>query len=761
MSRRTLCQLVTMFLLGMAYKIYDDCRFAAAGVIFSMFLLWHMRRHIEKRVRRFLLGIAALVMFFGGAYRGGMANDFCMSAEKLLSEGRQVSFQGEIYEKETKADKMIYYMREVILQADGKRLSCPSVILYPNSDEDSIGTIYIGTAYVKEFETSPNAGGFDEKNFYYGNAVFGKLIKPEIHRKIDAKTKYRQALFECRQRIRTVYESILPAEEAGILSAIVLGDKSILEKEAKELFQMAGIAHILAISGLHISLVGHAVYRFLRKRGMRFVSSSTTAFAFVWLYGQMSGMSKSALRAIWMFFFLMLANMLGRSYDSLTALAVTAFLMFSENPIYLKNTGVIFSFMAVIGVVTIGESFQKDFGRKELQALGIQLFTMPLVAQFYYEIPIYSVFLNILLLPFLPLLFAGGLLGGILGIRFAGIGRWLLLPCHGIMFGYEWLCAMSLKLPAAIQIVGQLSPEKIIVLYAILYIFAYGVKKKGYKIAGYFLFALLLFFPRTPEFRVEILDVGQGDAVYVESAEGVRFFIDGGSSNVNEVGKYRILPFLKSQGIRKIDYWFVSHPDEDHVSGLLECMEKGYVIRNLVFSDKVVKNENFERIKKTAAQKNCNVIYMKCGEKIKTKSTEWLCLLPEKAEEDANGSSLVLLLKTDAFRGIFTGDIGEAQETVLANRHIGRVQFLKAAHHGSNYANTEIFLQSIRPDIVSISCAYKNRYGHPGAEAVERIEHAGSKIFYTMKDGQITIKKNKKGEILITTRDCKAKREEK
>ena len=255
--------------------------------------------------------------------------------------------------------------------------------------------------------------------------------------------------------------------------------------------------------------------------------------------------------------------------------------------------------------------------------------------------------------------------------------------------------------------------------------------------------------------ELDFLDVGQGDGSFLRTGGGDTVFVDGGSTGAGKVGIYRILPFLKYRGVREIDYWFVSHTDEDHISGLRELLEEGYPVRHLVFSGKVREQEDaaLDGLLALAAENGCGICYVDAGDILHLGEAQIRVLAPVcgAVYADKNAASLVLRYEEGEFSGIFTGDIGRAEEELLAASGVLRpVTFYKAAHHGSKYSNSEGFLQALSPEISVISCGENNRYGHPGDEAVRNMERAGSRIFDTMHGGQIKIR-YRRGQILTET----------
>lgn len=731
MTKRILCQFVTLFLLGMGLGLCGSVLCAMGAILFLGYLLWHIRITWSQgfgRVAVVLTAMACLGLGFGrGAiYKGRQAN-----IEALLQSAETISFQGELYKKEIQSERTIYYLQDVILQREGQTIKCPALLLYPDSDDDSIGTIIIGKAEVKPFQNRRNEGNFDQKSFYQSNGIFAQLENPIIQKRLVPRWSLGQKLYDIKKNIGAVYATYLPAEESGIMTTIALGDKECLEQQAKDLFRMAGLSHILVISGLHISVVGMFLYGRLRKMGLGFVTAGGVSFALVLFYALMSGMGNSTLRAVVMYGVLLMGEVLGEAYDSLTALAFAAFVMTWINPLLLTNAGFFMSFGAVIGVVTIGKRLANGVNQRRQGAtgsnlvnqistmLGVQLVLLPLLAMFFYEVPLYSMLLNLLLLPFVGILLGAGLLGGILGLFAPLLARVLLAICHFLIYGYEWVADASLHLPGARQILGCPKIWQVILFYIILYVACYRWQRWK-TFLGIAVAVLVLCITPHRGFEMDILDVGQGDAIYWQSEEGETFFVDGGSSDVKEAGKYRILPFLKYRGIRHVDYWFVSHTDEDHISGLLECMQQGYEIKHLVFSKYVVKDDNYEKLVAEANKCGVPISYITEGDVCLTKSMKITYLAPTAKDsrdsgicQDANAMSMVLLLEVEgdsknSFRALLTGDLPEEQERRLPLARIGQVDLYKASHHGSNSSSAQEMLDAIKPTTTVISCALRN-----------------------------------------------------
>ena len=243
-------------------------------------------------------------------------------------------------------------------------------------------------------------------------------------------------------------------------------------------------------------------------------------------------------------------------------------------------------------------------------------------------------------------------------------------------------------------------------------------------------------------FEITMLDVGQGDGIFLKSPGGTTFLVDGGSSSISSVGTYRILPFLKSKGYRKIDYVLISHMDKDHISGIMEITEVGTGIGTAVLPWVREKDDAYKNMEQILKDAGTEILYMGAGDRLASETMEVTCLWPEKGLpwEDRNELSMVVMAEYGDFQMLFTGDIGSRAEAALVkNGVLEDVEVLKTAHHGSRYSSSEAFLKAIKPEVSLISCSAANRYGHPGAETLERLDDVGSRIFITKDSGAITI----------------------
>jgi competence protein ComEC len=728
---------------------------AAVGIVIIGIMISCIRKN--KKMWRVLITISVLAAMAAGFVRSDKMQQEYDSLKTALCEQTSLTVQGKLIAKDYKNNQYIYQLSSCIVGLNQTNRIFPvtrhRILVSSSSDILSIGTTVVLKGTTALWKEAHNEGNFDEKSYYEAQGIALCMEQPQLLAVYGKPDGWREFLWELKQRWRKVYEAEAGDATGGILATMVLGDKTLLDTEVKRLYQICGISHILAISGLHISVLGVSVYRFLRRCSLRFWQASVLAAGIMYSYGTMIGMGTSVHRAIVMFVLMLGAETAGRGYDSFNALGLAGIILLWNNPMLLWDAGFQFSFVAVSGAVWASGMAQSGRRLRDTCVVtgAIQLATLPLAVWYYYEIPTYAVLLNLLILPATGVILGIGILGGMVGMLWLGAGHVLLLPARILLNIQLWVCEKAARLPGAMFVTGKPLLWQLFLYYGLLLALAVLLRWKNKKIIGKkaveagiaIALLVLLCLPKIRGLEIDVLDVGQGDGIYLHTAQGMSLFVDGGSSDVSKVGTYRILPFLKAKGVRKIDYWFVSHTDNDHISGLKEVVNEGYSIGCLVAGvNQTTEDSSWEELLKLAKQQGIEVLYLKAGDKLRlgTAAVSVLSPVKEQLQGDENEDSLVLYYEENGFSGIFTGDIGAATEQKLIEHYrLQQISFYKAAHHGSKYSNTAEFLNRLSPEVAVVSCGSNNSYGHPSKEAVTNMEAAGAEIYYTMKSGQIKI----------------------
>lgn len=724
-------------------------------------------------------------------------------------DGKSTSFTGYITGKESKtgydgfSKVLILY-----LQAQDNpelKIKCELTDNYKEfnyvtggSKEPGIGALVMVRGKYKVYPRATNPGEFDSRQYYAIQKIAYRIVDADIEAVGGESSFYKEALYELRCRLSTVVENSLNPEDAGIIKAMLLGDKSDMDEEIKDLYKRSGIIHIIAISGLHISIIGMGLFKLLRKLRTPIAVAAPLAVLFMWSYGVMSGMSTSAYRAVIMFILALTSQVIGRTYDTLSALALAGILLLIEQPLYLYHSGFLMSFGAVMAVgillpclTPISLKINNKILSGILCSISISLFTLPIYMNYYYTFPVYSVFLNVLVLPLMGVLMVLGILLLIIGSLFGSLGIIPGWPVHYVLELYKSLASFSTSLPGSTWYAGSASSFQVIVYLILLVIFIIVSgrckalwdlwtdrrRTKGYRekvqrverslgaksiekmtlLMGlrYFIIitaVIIISYRTSPDLKITMLDVGQGDGIVVQTKTST-YLIDGGSTSKTKTGKYILTPFLSHEGIGEIDAVIITHEDEDHISGVIELLEGmsdgGIRIKNLVLPDAAAgsREDNYAALEILAEQNGVNVNYISRGMELYDENVYIKCFGPtaEMISAGANAHSTILFAQLGEFTALFTGDMEKEGESNLIhfleeNPIEGSgLTLLKVPHHGSKYTTSSELLSLLGPRISLISCGVKNSYGHPHAETLERLDAAGSEIFITTSSGAITV----------------------
>lgn len=721
-----------------------------------------------------------IVLAIGRILTGADTGD----AGVLPPDGSPVRITGRI---DTRTSETIILKSISIIQNDLK-YSYSGKLQCELTNTQEVQSLRLGQHIVLEgvfshFDAATNHGEFDVRAYSAGKGIGGRVRKAQVLAAEEDYSFLREKLFAFRRRLHDRLAKVFPEKEASVMQTLLLGEKEEMDAEVKALYQRNGIAHILSISGLHITLLGMGCYRLLKRLGAPVRVAAAGGAMTLLLYGMMVGMSVSASRAIGMYLLQMLGIFVGRTYDMLTGVGLLAALLVLQQPERLGDVSFLMSFGAVLGICLLTPVFAGD-GREDnvgvetasgvvaglltvtdilgdsayernkyregwrkvvyerlwrmVSALksgfaasaGVILFTLPIQLWFFYEIPVYSVLLNLLVLPFMSVVMAGGILSLIPGLGIAGTVDCLIL------WWYEWICERFGELPGAVWCVGRPAKWQMIVYYSGLFVLiigrnyaekwkrqrlyaAYvaennhgdghraererqrretrGVDDSGrgrkresnrkkmqhsdryseicttrwrHVLANFWytwqgvmtyrsgvmcrivaaMILVLIVGLLTGNFdrgsRVTFLDVGQGDGIVVETGQGAYLF-DCGSTSRRKIGEYVLKPYLKSRGIQSLRGVFVSHPDEDHMNGILELLENGGewgITVEQMFLPAITeaeRRETFEKLLVAAEYAGVPVSYIKCGDEIRDSRLRLRCLHPEENTTlaDANAYS--------------------------------------------------------------------------------------------------------------------------
>ncbi|MBB2182649.1 DNA internalization-related competence protein ComEC/Rec2 [Lachnospiraceae bacterium MD1] len=651
---------------------------------------------------------------------------------------------------EREKGKTLYVTRNTITLSDGKSFLCENIIIYTsNSLTYRVGNQIIAKGKLQKFSKATNPGQFNELLYFQIENIDYKMISDEIMISDAGYSRYHALLGEIKTKFMKVYQKILPQRNSGVIIAMLLGEKHLLEEDIESLYRENGLSHILAISGLHTSLIGMSIFWILKRCRIPVIPATLVTILFLYSYGILTNFSISTNRAVVMMIIQLLAAIFGKTYDMLSAMALSALIILLQNPLQLFSAGFLLSFGAVLGISVILPCFRKLISPKNqiidklLLSICAQIATTPMILLFYYQYPLYGVLTNLVLLPLMTLLTLTAILAGVIGVFFLPAGVFLAGGVEYILRFYEGVCKLGSSLPYNLVTVGKPNLLQITLYILHIILFAYIANRKQCKIILLIpLFAtfILLLPQQNPGLQITMLDVGQGEAIYMKTDQGTTFLVDGGSSDVKKVGSYRIEPFLLSQGSDTLHYVIVTHSDYDHISGLTELiLNHRITIHHLILPYLKTKDEAYMDLESLAIDNGISVHYIQAGNTLTEGRLNMTCLHPSAdfIGTSSNSFSTVLSVNYGEFDLLLTGDMDMGGEDELIS--MMDYDILQVAHHGSKYSTSKEFLNVVKPEYSLISCGKNNRYGHPHMELLNRLDDVGSEVTITYESGAITI----------------------
>ena len=715
--KRPVFWILLAFVLGEVIAVFD-LNIAVPCIVLAIIV-------IRKIIIKAYEDMGAFVVIFFTLIMGFMlmSNEITTRNHIYDLKENTVIVQGKIYKIENTAFGTNIYLKGVEVENGEKSVSVKRIFVNTEKIPNvKIGNIIKVRGKLRQFEEAANKGNFDSRKYYLSLGFYGKIEAGTIEVINSDYSGIRQGLYELRMEIIERLEKLCSDNNGifsiinnknGIIGAIILGDKTDLDSDIKELYSVSGIAHILAISGLHISFIGMAIYRLLRRR-FRFLFSAAVSIPVVLSFGIMSGFGISTSRAIIMFILKIIGEVLGRKYDAITAISLAGLVLLVQNPFVVCNSGFQMSFGAIIAIVLILPIVEEilNTDNKIIKVISanftISLVMNPILAWNYYELPTFSFLLNIVVVPLMSVVIVSSIAGIFCSCIMFGFGKVVIFPGCGILELYTFLCNIINKSSVASIVVGQPKVTIIIVYYAILLVVLFGLKnirtkytraekerniikketglvleKKAKKerrikgqnvklrlacIVGFLLLNCLIYYIPNQGFYITFINVGQGDGILIHGDNGTKVMVDGGSTSEKQVAKNCIVPYLKAEGIGTIDYSIITHTDKDHISGILEILENNNSnrirIKNLVMPDINMKDDTYNELIEKAKLKKINVLYIKKGDTLSLGKTKIKCIYPETTTtaSDKNDYCTVLSVKNKTSKILLTGDISKEIE---------------------------------------------------------------------------------------------------
>lgn len=586
---------------------------------------------------------------------------------------------------------------------------------FAENDEIDLSNLYGKkvTAYGEIYEASgssiPNT--FNYKKYLYNNEIYYLFSADYLSLETgDFNLK------------NNLVNRVSNLKSGSYLMLFILGDKSYLSSDVYTAYQENGIAHLLAISGLHISLfivLLEKIFKDIKKNARNYI-----IFTFLFFYSYITSFPVSVLRCIIFQILKVFTDRFNVQISKVYMLFLTAFILLIYNPFYIYNTGFLYSFVITFFLLNLKPLEKNNYFKSSLQISFISfLASLPITASMNYEINISSVFFNLFFVPFVSfIVFPLSLLTFIFPLLDS-----VLYFFTNIMELTNNFCSCYLSIIINIPFMSYFT---LFIYYINLYLFI-KLKKRYLIFLCFILFFNKISYKISSNYNVYYMDVGQGDCqVLISPHQSEVIMIDTGGNYYYSVSDNVIL-FLKSIGITTIDLLVLSHGDSDHALDT-ENIYNNLNIKNIMFNENELNDLELE------------ILSLEINRVYEVDLKYFNAQNINENVDNENDASIVLFFQMYQTKFLFTGDIGTEPLTTLVNTYNLEVDIYKVAHHGSKNNSSEYIYELVNPSIAVISAGENNIYNHPSDEVIEMLINLNIKYYQTLSDGtvQIEISKN-------------------
>ncbi len=563
--------------------------------------------------------------------------------------------------------------------------------------------------------------------------------------------------------------ALLGEPEATILAGAMWGERGTLPPDIRDEFQETGTVHVLVTAGLHLGVVAATALAFLRMLKCGRVSGSLATIAVVWGYAVFSGAHLPSLRAATMLSFGLLARAAGREALSWNALSAAAIVVAALRPASVPTVSFELSFSCVAAIIAFGKPFARgleEFGAPHVVAevlalsLATQLGTWPLTASAFMLIAPYAPLANAAVVPVVGIAMLGGF--ATIALSFVPVLGALGASLETALI--DWMLAavrFTAGLPGA-HVVATPPPPWTIAAYDGAVALAAVAVQRGRARAALALVAaacaLCLWPPRPAnhDLRITAIDVGQADALLIQTPGGHAFLVDAGGrlergpqtpgdSAAEDIGARIVVPFLLRAGVHHLDAVLLSHPHGDHAGGMAPVLRM-LGANGFADSGQSYPGQAYRDALDVAREEHIPMLEPRGGDVWHTADGMTFRFygptLPyiTGSRSDINSNSLVFRLEYGTFRMLFMGDAGrETEERLLASGDDLRADVLKVGHHGSAYGTTREFLRAVAPRDAIISVGRNNLFGHPSPATLATLSDDRVTVYRTDRDGAVLV----------------------
>ena len=728
------------------------------GALGAGFLIWA----VFKQKIAFVYPVLAVLGFF--LLQNSITDRYEFLHDHAASNGH-VRFTGIVTDVSTTArGRPRAVVRTSEFYIDGQlRPARVNILVYLDMGDEAL----VGARATVEGNLNPlrfrrNPGAFDEFTFLRARKIEYTMF-PTVY--IEEPPGFYPLGIPARAsaRLQAVIIRLLPPHEAGILIGILLGDRAGIDRDVQDTYRNAGMYHILAVSGLHVSVIAMFLSRFLAKTGVSRRNTAIITLGFLLFYCLMTGANPGTVRASLMYGVHLLGVIIFRRSDGLTSISFAALVLLIYEPLYLWDIGFQFSFAAATGLIAgtpaahrilghlsnkvilarviMDKRFLREHGIPVIVATAI---SFPIQAFYFFQFPLIGLISNLLVLPTIAVTVAFGFAAALLGLVNIGLGGLVAVVPRLLIQFYDYVIQSLGGLPFATVFTGRPAVWVIFAYFGAFVLVAWAMslhrdeyrRFKGRLVAqgafGGCCLAIIIWNAVPAPLTITMLYVGQGESIVI-SRGGEAFIIDGGGRSLERIGDDQgvrtVLPFLAYLGVERIEAAFVTHSHEDHAIGVIEAIDAGIVNRlYLSYAEMSFVSEVYLHLLSSAERAGTEVVYIGAGYETSFfgSRVKVSCLSPTAADIlTMNNASLLLMVEAYGVRFLFTGDMENLAEEAVLAMYYGtgalRADVLNLAHHGSRTSSSWEFLEAVDPVVAMVSSGHNNIFGHPHSLVVGRL----------------------------------------
>lgn len=724
--------------------------FMTIGLLISILFIY-------GKLNKLLIGILSFIL-------GGILVNSSLNGSVLKNfENKEIDLIGTILEEVSSNEySSKYYIDITEVYNNDKHYSVNEKMLLKiiGNNKLTIGDKINFNCILTDIKRNSNPKLFNYQLYLKTKGIYvTTVINQDVVIKICSNniSKFHKYKIRLKDKINNILDSTLDNKNSSIMKAIFFGDDYYLEHVTLTIYRELGIAHVLAVSGLHIGIISGFLlivlkFFYIERKFMYIISA-----IIVWMYGYLIGYPVSILRALFMFTFFIMSEIFYKRYDILNILFLSMIILLIFNPLWVFSVSFQLSFLIVfsLSVFTkrIYEFFKPDFlklGKIIAPLLAVQIGSIPIMIYHFNFISLVSIFANLIIIPIFSIIIILNFILIITGFININIAKFIGIF---INIGLKIIHIITMFIDENIRLfftVTSLNIKEIFIYYILVFIILKIIRlhKFDYKVKKiiFIYVSILILFDNSNFLNnsalIQFIDVGQGDCALVRY-KNKNFLIDTGGavgSNFN-VAENIVIPYLLKNKVSRLNGVFVSHFDYDHCGALPDLIDKididniyiSYLNLEKELCDDIIKKSSFNDTPvkiinsnhRFIIDKNCTITILNPDENINDNLSE-------------NNLSLVLLLEIYENKILFTGDIESDVEKQLVSKNNIDIDILKVPHHGSKTSSSDDFISAFKPEYALVSVG-KNNYNHPNYEVLNRYKNKNIIVYRTDEDGLVTI----------------------